>query len=261
MNSKESLAYIERELEKLRQKNKGIEDRKVLDQVFDKDTLLAIYKLMSDGVFETVEFPISTGKEGNVFLCKREDESYVALKIYRVATATFKRISSYIEGDPRFKGLYGNHRKIIFAWAAKEFRNLQRFYEAGVRVPHPIRFYKNLLVMEYIGTEEAPAPLMKDVTLDDPQEIYETLVKYMRLSFQKAELVHGDLSEYNVLIHDNSPVIIDCGQAVLIDHPNAREYLKRDITNINEYFKSKKVKTLDSDEIFKVVMGEGLEDS
>lgn len=251
----ESIASLERELEKIRVKQRGLEDRKVLDQVFDKETLLAIYKMMTDGVIETVECPISTGKEGNVFLCKKADGGFVALKIYRIATATFRRISRYIQGDPRFKGLSGNHRKIIFAWASKEFRNLQRFNEAGVRVPLPIKFHKNLLVMEYIGTAQAPAPLMKDVALDDPEEIYSLIIEYMMLAFQRAELVHGDLSEYNVLIHEGKPVIIDCGQAMVTDHPNALEYLRRDITNINEYFRSLGVKVADKDKVLKLVTG------
>ncbi|MBC7108164.1 MAG: serine protein kinase RIO [Methanomassiliicoccales archaeon] len=255
MARRDSIAFIERELEKIRVKQKGVEDRKVLDQVFDKETLLAIYKMMTDGIIETVECPISTGKEGNVFLCKKVDGGFVALKIYRIATATFRRISRYIQGDPRFKGLSGNHRKIIFAWASKEFRNLQRFSEAGVRVPLPIKFHKNLLAMEYIGTEQAPAPLMKDVALEDPEEIYSLIIEYMRLAFQKAELVHGDLSEYNVLIHEGKPVIIDCGQAMVTDHPNALDYLRRDITNINEYFRSLGVKVTDNDEVFRLVTG------
>jgi RIO kinase 1 len=255
MARRDSIAFIERKLEKIRVKQKGVEDRKVLDQVFDKETLLAIYKMMTDGIIETVECPISTGKEGNVFLCRKVDGGFVALKIYRIATATFRRISRYIQGDPRFKGLSGNHRKIIFAWASKEFRNLQRFSEAGVRVPLPIKFHKNLLAMEYIGTEQAPAPLMKDVALEDPEEIYSLIIEYMRLAFQKAELVHGDLSEYNVLMHEGKPVIIDCGQAMVTDHPNALDYLRRDITNINEYFRSLGVKVTDNDEVFRLVTG------
>ncbi|MDH7508147.1 MAG: serine protein kinase RIO [Methanomassiliicoccales archaeon] len=255
MARRDSIESIERELERLRVKEKGVEDRKVLDQVFDRETLLAIYKMMTDGIIETVEFPISTGKEGNVFLCKKVDGGYVALKIYRIVTATFRRISKYIQGDPRFEGLSGNYRKIIYAWASKEFRNLQRFSEAGVRVPRPIKFHKNLLAMEYIGTEQAPAPLMKDVTLENPEEIYNLIIDYMMLAFQKAELVHGDLSEYNVLVHEGKPVIIDCGQAMVTDHPNALDYLKRDITNINEYFKSLCVKVIDNDEVLNIVTG------
>jgi RIO kinase 1 len=96
---------------------------------------------------------------------------------------------------------------------------------------------------------------MKDVALEDPEKIYNLIVEYMRLAFQKAELVHGDLSEYNVLIYEGDPVIIDCGQAMVTDHPNALDYLRRDITNINEYFRSVGVKVINDDEVFRLVTG------
>lgn len=247
-------SVLERKIDSLRKKERSSEDRKVIDQVFDKDTLMAIYKLMTDGIIDTVEFPISTGKEGSVFLSTRPDGGYAALKIYRIATATFKNISKYIEGDPRFKGLTGSHRKIIFAWAGKEFRNLSRFRDAGVRVPEPITFHKNLLVMEYIGDERAPAPPMKEMVPEDPAPVYHRLVRYMELAYQKAELVHGDLSEYNVLMWQGEPVIIDCGQAVLTDHPNARDFLRRDVENINRYFKLRGVEIRDASEIMKEIV-------
>jgi len=180
----------------------------------------------------------------------------VALKIYRTATSTFKRISQYIEGDPRFKGITGSRRKVIYAWASKEFRNLQRFHDAGVRVPSPIRFHKNLLIMEYIGTRRQPAPQLKDVVLDDPQKTYDTVVKYIDLGYKKAHLVHADLSEFNILVYRKRPVIIDCGQSMVTDHPNAKEFLKRDIYNINRYFQTLGVDISPSEDVFQAVTGE-----
>ena len=245
MARKESFSAHERRIEALRIKDKST----------DEQTLLAIYKLMTDKVIDTVELPISTGKEGNVFLCTSPDGGLLALKIYRVSNATFKRIARYIEGDPRFRGLTGSHRKIIFAWATKEFRNLQRLETAGVRVPSPIRSYRNLLAMEYIGTEEAPAPMMRDVELADPESTYNTIAEYVRLAYEKAELVHGDLSEYNILMHKDEPVIIDCGQAMTTDHPNALEFLRRDIANLNRYFRSIEAEVTDNEKLFQMVTG------
>jgi len=255
MARRESYSIHERKIEALRIKDKSTDDRQVMDEVFDKETLLAIYKLMTDKIIETIEFPISTGKEGNVFLCTSPEKGLLALKIYRISNSTFKRISKYIEGDPRFKGLMGSHRKIVFAWATKEFRNLQRLETAGVRVPSPIRSYRNLLAMEYIGSEEAPAPLMRDVKLKNPEKTYKTLVRFVKLAYKKAELVHGDLSEYNVLIQNDKPVLIDCGQAMMTDHPNASEFLRRDIVNLNRYFRSLGVDVIDPDELFQMVTG------
>lgn len=256
MPDKDIYDVLEHRIGALQGTSRTGDERKVLDEVFDRETLLAIYKMMTDGYVETVEFPISTGKEGNVFMATTPEGKPIALKIYRTATSTFKRISQYIEGDPRFKGITGSRRKVIYAWASKEFRNLQRFESAGVRVPSPFRFYKNLLAMEYIGTKRRPAPLLKDVPLDDPSKLYSTVVKYMDLGYNKAQLVHGDLSEYNILLYRKRPVIIDVGQSMVTDHPNALEFLKRDIYNVNRYFQMLGVDITPNQEIFQSITGE-----
>lgn len=246
---------LERKVEALRKKDKNSEDRKVIDEVFNKDTLLSVYKLMKDDVIDTVEFTISTGKEGNVFLATDPQGGFLALKIFRISTSTFKRISRYIEGDPRFRGIMGSHRKMIFAWTSKEFRNLQRLNKAGVRVPEPLAFHRNLLAMEYIGDEGSPSPIMKEVVLDDPRETYEELVEFVRLAYQKAGLVHGDLSEYNVLMDGDRPVLIDCGQALLTEHPNAIDFLERDVKNLNRYFRHLGVEVIDPEQMIQMVVG------
>ena len=86
--------------------------------------------------------------------------------------------------------------------------------------------------MEYIGTKNQAAPLLKDIKLEDPEEIMNTLYTYMKNMYQKAKLVHGDFSVFNVLYHRKRPYIIDFGQGVLLEHPNSDEFLRRDIINI-----------------------------
>ncbi len=255
----DDFAELERRIhQKIRLKEYGAvedEDRKTMDEVFDKPALLTIYKLMTDGFIDTIDFPISTGKEANVFRVTSLDSVFYALKIYRTSNLTFKRISRYIEGDPRFKGIYNSRRKVIFAWATKEFRNLQRLREAKVRVPEPIKVSRNMLVMEYIGEDGNPAPMMREMELVDPAKTYKTIVKYMRLAYKKAELVIGDLSEYNILMQGGEPVIIDVGQGMMIDHPNAKEFLLRDIVNINRFFRAYDVKVIEKEAMMKQIMG------
>ena len=253
-----TFSNLERKVENLRLKRSvDAQDdaRKTLDEVFDRQTMFAIDKLTKMGVLESIDFPISTGKEGNVFRVTTPENEILAMKVYRTSNSTFHNIAKYIEGDPRFKGLQGSHRKIVFAWAAKEFKNLCRMTEAKVRVPEPVKFYKNILFMEYIGTEEQPAPSIKNSRLDNPEEIYEMILKYMKLMYRKAELVHGDLSEYNILLENGVPVIIDVGQAMLVDHVNSLEFLKRDIGNINHYFRSLDIKIKTDAEVLKFVQG------
>jgi len=218
-------------------RRKDADDRKSYDEVFNKENLMRIYKLFSDGYMDKLDFPISTGKEGNIFRASTADGKLVAVKIFRTSTATFRDMAKYIMGDPRFKGITNNRRKLILAWAAKEYRNLQRFTDFGVRVPKPIAHHQNIIVMEYIGDEVEPAREMRDVVLEDPAGIARKLLDYVKLAYQKAHLVHGDLSEYNVLMLNGDPVIIDVGQAVLLEHPLSKELLERDVANVARYFR------------------------
>ncbi len=204
---------------------------------------------MTAGYVDSVHFTISTGKEGNVFYVTDEDGKPFALKIFRTSTSTFKRVSKYIEGDPRFKGLTGSRRKIIYAWTNKEYRNLQRYYENGIRVPEPIEYQKNCLLMEYIGDKTGPAPLLKDAVLKKPNMVYKECINFIVNGFKKAHLVHGDLSEYNVLIWKDKPILIDCGQSLTADHFNSKEFLQRDIKNVNRFFAKKEVDLIDENEI------------
>jgi RIO kinase 1 len=247
---KKSLKKLDRELEALIGRI-GI-DRKTQDEVFDKSTLSTFEKLISDRVIDIVDFPISTGKEGNVFRGVTPDKSLVAIKVYRVSTSTFKHISKYILGDPRFKSLSKNRRDIIHAWTKKEYKNLQRAKRIGINAPRPIKSINNVLVMDYLGSKNLPAPLMKDVVLKNPQKTFDIIIDFISKMYKDAELVHGDVSAFNVLMHKNKPYIIDFGQGVLIEHPNSLEFLKRDIHNVVSYFKKLGVYA-DESKIFKEI--------
>jgi RIO kinase 1 len=217
-------------------------DRKTQDEVFDKITLHTLEKLISDGVIDILDFPISTGKEGNVFKGVTPDKKPVAVKIYRTSTSTFKHISGYIIGDPRFKTMHKSRKDIVYVWTKKEFKNLERLKAIGVTAPNPIISTNNVLVMEYIGDEVRAAPLMKDVQIKNPEELFETLITFISKMYKKGEMVHGDISAYNVLMHEDKPYLIDLGQGVLLDHPQSDEFLRRDIHNVVSYFKKFNIK-------------------
>ena len=103
--------------------------------------------------------------------------------------------------------------------------------------------------MEYIGDSEQPAPLLKDVKLNDPKKSFDTLLNFISLMYNKAGMVHADLSAYNVLIYQDEPFIIDVGQGVLLEHPLSLEFLRRDIHNIIQYFSKFDIRS-DEKEIF-----------
>jgi RIO kinase 1 len=228
-------------LKKLDRQSQGILDRvvfnrKTFGEVFDKQTLLLLGKLISDGIIDQVDFPISTGKEANIFRGTTPEKKFVAIKIYRTATMTFKHIASYIEGDPRFAYGYKNRRDIIQEWAKKEYKNLALLHQAKVRAPVPIKCVQNILVMSYIGDAAKAAPMLKDVSPQDPRKVFNEIITFIGRMY-KHQLVHADLSAFNILLFRQKPYLIDAGQAVLLDHPSSQEFLKRDIHNIVQFFK------------------------
>ena len=218
------------------------EDRKTLDEVFDRQTLLILYKYISNGYVETIDYPISTGKEANVFHATTPQGGPLAVKIFRTNTATFRSFMTYIAGDPRFGNVRPNRRDVVYVWAQKEYKNLQRYFEAGVRVPNPIAWRQNVLLMEFIGDQGTPAMRLKDAPPDDPQAAYDHLCAQYRLGSEQGGLVHGDFSEFNILHHGKELVTIDVAQAVLSSHPMARELLARDAKNLTAYFRKQGLK-------------------
>jgi RIO kinase 1 len=224
----------------LRTRLKDSDDKNVQDAVFDKRTLMDLYSLASKGVIDALGGSVCTGKEANIFRAI-VGEKELALKIYRISTSNFNAMQDYLQGDPRFSSVRGTKRAIVAAWTRKEFRNLSRAEEAGVPVPHPIAMKENILVMDLIAEEGQVAPTLKEANLDPEvaRAVYERIVQYISILYNQAQLVHADLSEFNILYHQGRPVIIDMGQSVTLDHPQARRFLERDIANIAYFFRKK----------------------
>ncbi|MGC8562868.1 MAG: serine protein kinase RIO [Thermoplasmata archaeon] len=208
------------------------ETQKVFGYVFDKFTILNIYKLFTSGIIDRFEFPIASGKESLVFAASKKDKFY-AVKIYKTVASTFKNIERYA-GQRWGVENTGNKRKFIVQWAHREFRNLNLAFDAGVPAPHPIKVVGNILVMQYIGTKRVPAPLMKDC--DITREIVDQTLVAIRTLYVKAGLVHGDLSEYNFLVYRKKPYMIDIAQAIQTDDVMSTVLLKRDIGIMTRFF-------------------------
>ena len=235
----------DREFSEFRERIKDADQFKVEESVFDEATYGALYKLVQDGYVEAFGGPISTGKEANVYealggrgaaeLLDKEDQPEVAVKVYRINASDFRDMRGYLDGDPRFEGIGSDKKKVVTAWVRKESSNLKRARRAGVRTPKPIAVERNVLVMEYLGTEEGRAKRLSEVHIENPETAYEVVKEYVRRLYD-AGLVHGDLSEYNVVFHEGQLYIIDLGQAVTIHHPNAEEFLERDCRNVANFF-------------------------
>ncbi|MCS7099779.1 MAG: serine protein kinase RIO [Sulfolobales archaeon] len=208
--------------------------------MFDTATVRALLELVRRGVVYEVKGVVSAGKEARVYWGKDFDRKDLAIKIYLTSSAEFRKgIHKYLRADPRFSGkVPTSTRKLYSLWARKEFSNYVKMFEAGVSVPRPIAVHENILVMEFIGTEGKPAPLLKDLELglEELEEMFNHIVEDLKKMVLKARLVHGDLSEYNVMVWEGRHYIIDVSQAVSLDHPNALEYLRRDLVNLVKFF-------------------------
>jgi RIO kinase 1 len=225
----------DREFSQFRKRLKDADQFKVEQSVFDDATFAAIYKLVQDGYIEAFGGPISTGKEANVYEALGADERDVAVKIYRINASNFRQMREYLDGDPRFEGIGSDKKQVVLAWTRKEFANLSRARRAGVRVPEPIAVERNVLVMELVGLVDERARRLAEVSVENPETAFDVVREYMR-RLHRAGLVHGDLSEYNLIIHDGELVVIDLGQAVTVHHRNAEEFLRRDCRNVAGFF-------------------------
>ena len=237
-------------------KEKRSEEYEALEQVFDRSTLMTIYDFMNKGVIDEIYGSVKAGKESKLYWGKDKEGRILAIKIFLTVSAEFKKgMIVYIEGDPRFRKVKHDTRSLIYAWTHKEFRNLEEARRAGVRVPEPIEVRNNVLIMEFIGKNGVTAPLLREIELPKPQRVYERLLVNVGKLYQKAGLVHGDLSEYNVMIWRGYPVIFDMSQAVSVKHPMADEFLRRDINNVNYYFKKIGVEVYSPEETYRRVTG------
>lgn len=226
---------------------------KVWGDVFDEFTSRTIFKLISQGHFIGLESPVSIGKEANIFSAVTKDGSRVMVKIYRLETCDFNKMYQYIKQDPRYAGLNGKKRKIILAWVQREFRNLHKARLANVRVPTPLAYCNNVLVLEFIGKGNFISPRLTHQKPKNPKAFLEAIVKNLKLLY-KAGLVHADLSGFNILNHNEEPVFIDFSQTTSLKDYQADTYLKRDITNICTFFRKLGVKAVE-EKIMKEIKG------
>ena len=230
----------------------GFKKGKVVNEVLDKPTVMTLYKMIKDHIIAYVNGSISAGKESVVFWAVDEHDVSVALKIYLVSTSNFKKREPYILGDPRFSRLKKGTKNLVYLWARKEFRNLSQCYDAGIPVPEPLYVTNNVLAMDFVGQNGTPEKslLYSEVDEDD----YKQAISIIQDLYHKAKLVHSDYSEYNIFKTENGLVVFDLGSAVDLRHPNALEFLKRDIYNINRFFNKRGIPVEDPNILFEGIV-------
>ena len=230
----------------------GFKKGKVVNEVLDKPTVMTLYKMITDHVIAYVNGSVSAGKESVLFWGVDENDVSVALKIYLVSTSNFKKREPYITGDPRFSNVKKGTKNLVYLWAKKEFRNLSQCYDAGIPVPRPLHVTNNVLVMEFVGNKGTPCKSLLNSEIDEDD--YNQAILIIKDLYHKAKLVHGDYSEYNIFKTENGLVVFDLGSAVDLRHPNAQEFLKRDINNITRFFNKRGIPVEDPDKLFEDIV-------
>lgn len=244
--------FRQKEADMYRIKDKA--DRATVEQVLDPRTRMILFKMLTRGIISEINGCISTGKEANVYHASTANGESRAIKIYKTSILVFKDRDKYVSGEFRFRHGYckGNPRKMVKTWAEKEMRNLIRLSTAEIPCPEPVLLRGHVLVMGFIGKDDMPAPLLKNVQLSESKarELYLQVIQYMRRMYQDARLVHADLSEFNMLYQSGSVYIIDVSQSVEHDHPHALEFLRKDCVNVNDFFLKRSVAVMTVRELF-----------
>ncbi|XP_067929907.1 serine/threonine-protein kinase RIO3-like [Watersipora subatra] len=226
-------------------------DQSTATQAVDQKTRLLLFKMLNDGLLTDVHGVISSGKESAVLHAnggEKEDSQHnripvpeeVVLKVFKTTLAEFKNREKYVRGDFRLANEFKkqNPRKIMKMWAEKEMLNLKRMKKFGITCPEVVKLKKHILIMQFIGRNQVPAPKLKDAKLSTDQlmSAYQQIIEGMTSLYRKCCLVHADLSEYNLLWHEGQVFFIDVSQSVDLAHPFAHEFLLRDCKNVVHFF-------------------------
>jgi RIO kinase 1 len=238
----ERLLRLERDNRYLR---KDSDQRKMMEEVFDRATLVALEELVTRKDLKDLNGAIASGKEARVFYGLDLAGRPLAVKIYLTSASDFRKRTGYIAGDRRFGNLPSGSRAVIYLWTRKEYKNLQLADSGGIRVPRPVAFHKNIIIMEYIGSPPRPAPTFAETEVDESD--YDWTFETMLQLRKKAKLVHADFSEFNVFKTPTERVLFDMGSAVLSSHPQAEEFLRRDASNMVRFFRKRGIFKEDAD--------------
>jgi len=207
----------------------------------------AVRSILDCGLATEVLLRIGSGKEADVYAC-RDDRGLLAVKVYRLYR------TSHRGGGPVKQELMG-HR------AAHELEMLTSAWRGRARVPEPGLRFENMFSMEYLGSEDGPAPRLSSVTAADPARMFAAVLDQVR-ALADAGVVHTDLSPFNVLVHRGEPWVIDLGQAVRVDRlgaspwmrlTEAGEALGRGLRTFDRYFRRYGLRVAVDEEVARIL--------
>ncbi|CAG9828114.1 unnamed protein product [Diabrotica balteata] len=209
-------------------------------------TYRILYTMIETQVLNHVNGIINIGEEavilhGNLHQSSKE----CAIKVYKTILSDFKGCNKFQKYDHRFMNRKGGKvsKQTISLCVEKETNNLIRMHEAGIPCPKLVVFNKHILVMEFLGENQLCALTLKYAKLTDDEwiEAYQQVIESMKTLYNKANLIHADLTENNILWHQNKCYFIDVSESIESSHEEAFVCLYRDCTNITRFFSEKDV--------------------
>lgn len=231
-------------------------DRHTFDPGFlQMQTKEITYKLLRDelkkyGIISDLVAEVNAGKEATIIVAHLRGAPLI-VKAFRLQMTCHNRA----KGNPQMRAAN---------IAQAEYDRLTRAFNAGMRVPTPARKINNVIVMSFIGSDWEPAPQLRNTIIEEPEEVLDEIIEQVRIMYREAKLIHGDLSEYNILLHNGKPVIIDLPQAIDISLVTARythirkrnlQVLRKDIQTIGKFFEKEYNLTFDFDEVYRYIAG------
>ncbi len=193
---------------------------------------LAVNALVKGEILEAFGKPLGVGKESDVYDALNPKGDRIAVKFHRLGRISFRQtLRKRDYATERASWLFQSRLA-----AEKEFRALELVFPHGVAVPMPISQNRHTVVMGMIEGAE----LAEYKEIPEPKEVLKEILRSIRRAYVKANVIHGDLSEYNVILKPDMHIqIIDWPQYVNKDHPNAEQLLVRDVKNIMQFFRRK----------------------
>lgn len=253
-------------------------EKSTAEKAMDEKSRIILFKLLDRDFLDSINGVIATGKESVVVhgvgsnVEKSIPKTEVAIKIFKTTITEFVKRIEYMVGDPILeqarKLSKQNPKLTIPLWAEKEMHNLNRMRKFGINCPEVLLLKKNILIMTFIGKEGRPAPTLKSLIYSSEKlfsQVYEEVIKLMCKLYKDCDLIHADLSEYNLLWYDGKLWCIDVSQAVRNTHPMAHRFLWRDCVNITKFFEKKSpqfegIEIMSAEELFTLVSGKLVKD-
>lgn len=226
---------------------KDLTEHKEKNTSLDKFADPALQELFERGFIQDVVWQLQQGKEATVYVATSE-QGLVAVKVYAdIRARSFRNDSVYREGrfiaDSRIEKAIQDRTNAginaqLVLWVEQEYMELHSLHHHGIAVPKPIARNGNVILMEFIGTEDGAAPRLSDVHLsrDDARSAFEQ-ARNILLGFAKLGRVHGDFSTFNLLWHEGKVYAIDFPQMIRFrENPQADALLRRDIRGMLKTF-------------------------